>query len=123
MAKKRPCSVCDKMTSGLLFRDKMLNTPICSAACEHMYLESLSREDEDRVLKRLDERIETAKLQDRMCWATAGLGVVVLAASFFAKNVSMFLAAVLLMTVGAFLTRHLEQKTRRLTRLRKCIRI
>jgi hypothetical protein len=123
MAKKRPCSTCDEMTSRLLFRDKILNTPICSAECERGYLESLSPEDEDRVLKRLDKRIETAKLHDRMCWTTAGLGVIVLAAGFFAKNVSVFLAAVFLMTVGAFLTRHFEQKTRKLTRLRKRIRI
>jgi hypothetical protein len=123
MRKKRPCSVCDEMTSRLLFKDKILSIPICSAECEHGYLESLSPKDEDRVLKRLDERIETAKLHDRMCWATACLGVIVLAVGFFAKNVSVFLAAVLPIAVGAFLTRHFEQKTRKLARLRKRIRI
>jgi HAMP domain-containing protein len=58
-----------------------------------------------------------------MCWATAGFGVIVFAVGFFAKNVSVFLAAVLPIAVGAFLTRHFEQKTRKLTRLRKRIRI
>jgi hypothetical protein len=123
MRKKRPCKACDEMTSRLLFRDKILNIPICSAECEHGYLESLSPKDEDTVLKRLDKRIETAKLHDRMCWATAGFGVIVLAVGFFAKNVSVFLAAIFPLAVGAFLTRHFEQKTRKLTRLRKRIRI
>jgi len=123
MRKKRPCTVCDGMTSKLLFRDKILNTPICSAECEHGYLESLSPQDEDTVLKRLDKRIATAKLHDRMCWATAGLGTITLAVGFFAKNVTVFFAGVFPIAAGAFLTRHFEQKTRKLTRLRKRIRV
>ena len=123
MRKKRPCSVCDGMTSKLLFRDNILNIPICSSECEHGYLESLTPQGEDRVLKRLDRRIVTTKLHDRMCWATAGLGAITLAVGFFAKNVTVFLAAVFPIAVGAFLTRHFEQKTRKLTRLRKRIRI
>jgi hypothetical protein len=111
------------MTPRLLFRDKILNIPICSADCEHGYLESLNPNDEDMVLKRLDKRVETAKLHDRMCWATAGLGVVALAIGFFAKNVTVFLAAVFPIAVGAFLTRRFEQRTRKLTRLRKRIRV
>jgi hypothetical protein len=111
------------MTSRLLFRDGILNMPICSVECENGYLESLSPHDEDRVLKRLDKRIETAELHDRMCWATAGLGVIALAIGFFAKNVTVFLAAVFPIAVGAFLTRRFEQRTRKLTRLRKRIRV
>lgn len=101
----------------------MLNIPICSADCEHGYLESLSPNGEDKVLNRLDKRIETAKLHDRMCWATAGLGMIALAVGFYAKNVTVFLAAVFPIAIGAFLTRYFEQKTRKLTKLRKRIRV
>jgi len=123
MRKKKPCTICEGMTSKLLFRDKILNIPICSTDCEHGYLESLSPNDEDRVLKRLDKRIEIATLHDRMCWATAGLGVIVLAIGFYAKNVTVFLAAVFPLAIGTFLTRHFEQKTRKLAVLRKRIRV
>jgi hypothetical protein len=123
MWKKRPCSVCDVMTSRLLFSDKILGISVCSTECEQEYLEYLSPKDEDRVLKRLDKRIETAKLHERTCWATAGLGIFALAIGFFVKNATVFLAAVFPITIGAFLTRHFEQKTRKLMRVRKRIRI
>ena len=123
MRKKTPCRVCDEMTSKFLFKDRVLNTPICSRECEHDYLESLNPKEEDRVLKHLDKRIDSVKLHNRICWATAGLGVIALAIGFFAKNVIIFLAAVFPIALAAFLTRHFEQKTRKLTRLRKSIRI
>jgi hypothetical protein len=123
MWKKRPCSVCGVMTSRLLFADKILDISVCSKECEQEYLESLCPDDESRVLKRLDRRVETAKLHERMCWATAGLGVCALAIGFLMKNATVFLAAVFPMTIGALLTRHFEQKTRKLMKVRKRIRI
>jgi len=123
MWKKRPCSTCDVMTSRLLFGDEILGISMCSIECEQEYLKSLNPKDEERVLTRLDKRIETAKLRERMCWATAGLGTLAFAIGFFVKSATVFLAAVFPITIGAFLTRHFEQKTRKLMRVRKRIRI
>ncbi len=123
MRKKSRCIVCDKVTSRFLLGDKILNVPICSADCEHGYLESLSLSEENRVLQRLDSRIETATLHEKICWGTAGLGLIVLIIGFSAKNTAVFLVAVFPITLGALFTRHFEDKTRKLTRLRKRIRV
>lgn len=111
------------MTSNLLFGDRTLGVSVCSKECEQEYLGSLSSEDETRVLKRLDRRIETVKFQERICWATAILGVFALTVGFFLKDTNVFLAATVPMTVGAFLTRHFEKKNRRLVWMRRHIRI
>jgi hypothetical protein len=111
------------MTSRLLFGDRILGISVCSIECEQEYLESLNPQNEDRVLTRLDKRIETAKLLERMCWAMAGLGTIALATGCFVKNATLFLAAAFPITIGAFLTRYFEQKTRKLMRVRKRIRI
>ena len=123
MKEERSCSVCGKMTSKLLFKDKTLNIAMCSTQCEHQFLDTLSRSDEDKVLRHLDHRIGEAKSHNRMCWIIAGLGALVAATGFFITNVNVFLAGVLTTTLVTFLTRYFEDKITKLTEKRKRIAI
>jgi hypothetical protein len=123
MREERSCSVCGKMTSKLLFKDKTLNIAMCSTQCEHQFFDTLSRADEDKVLRQLDHRIGEAKSHNRMCWIIAGLGALVAVIGFFIINVNVFLAGVLTTTIVTFLTRHFEEKITKLTEKRKRIAI
>lgn len=123
MKEERSCSVCGKTTSKLLFKDKTLNIAMCSTQCEHQFLDTLSRDDEDKVLRHLDHRIGEAKSHNRMCWIIAGLGALVAATGFFITNVNVFLAGVLTTTIVTFLTRYFEDKITKLTEKRKRIAI
>lgn len=123
MKEERPCSVCGKMTSKLLFKDKTLNIAMCSTQCEHQFLDTLSRDGEDKVLRHLDHRIGEAKSHDRICWIIAGLGALFAATGFFIRNVNVFLAGVLTTTLVTFLTRYFEDNITKLTEMRKRIAI
>ncbi len=123
MARPNPCAVCGEMTSKLLFKDKKLNIAICSVGCEYSYFETLSRKDENIILGYFDRRIERTKLQEKMGWAVAGLGLLLVAIGFFVKNVDMFITGLFPMTVGSFSTRHFQDRTNKLIRMRKRIAI
>lgn len=115
--------MCGALTRKLLFKDKKLDIPICSVECEHKYIDALSSKDTSKVLSRIDHRITEARLHNRVCWITAGSGVLLFFAAFLTKSFSVFIAGASLMSLGAFLTRYFEHKMTRLTRLRKRIAI
>ena len=123
MREKRPCTVCARSTSKILFNDSKLCIPICSYECEHRYLDTLSYKDEAKLLSHYDNCITQAKHRLRLGWTTAGVGVLVILAGFLTKTVMIFIAGVFMATVCAFLTRYFEEKAVKLTQTRKRISV
>lgn len=123
MREKSPCTVCGKSTRNLLFNDNKLHIPICSYECEHKYLDTLSNKEEAKLLRCIDNRITQTKHRLRLCWTTAGVGVLVMLVGFLAKNAAVFIFGASLASVCAFLTRYLEEKTVKLTSTRKRISV
>ena len=117
------CTVCHKPTRKLLFNEPALRIPICSHACEQRYLDTLNRAEEARVLSHLDSRISQTKRDLNLCWATAGVGIVLILATFLTKVFIIFVPGFLIATISAFLTRHFEQKVVKLTSTRQRISI
>jgi hypothetical protein len=115
------CTVCKKPTRKTLFNDGNLSIPICSYECERRFLDALSRAEEARVLSHLDNAIARAKRDLKLCWATAGVGILLIVASLLTKIVTMFIPGAFLAVVCAFLTRHFEYKTTKLTSTRQRI--
>jgi len=115
------CTVCKKPTRKTLFNDSKLQIPICSYECERRYLDTLSRAEEAGVLSHLDSRIARAKLDLKLCWATAGAGVLLIIASLLTKIVTMFIPGAFLAVVCAFFTRHFEHRASKLTSIRQRI--
>ena len=121
MRKVRPCSVCEKKTTRVLLNYRKLDVPICSARCEHAYIESCNPKEETEILRYLDDKISKTRLHNRVCWAAAGAGLLIVAAGFFVANAQLFIFGILPLTAGALLTRHFEQRRSRLLRTRKGI--
>lgn len=123
MFKENPCTVCGKSTPRLLFDDNKLRIPICSYECEHKYLDSLSKKEEERLVSRFDSRMARTKHLLRLCWATAGVGVLVILAGFLTKTAAVFIIGASLATICAFLTRYFEGKALKLAQTRKRIAV
>lgn len=117
------CIVCKRPTRKLLFNDSRLRIPICSYDCEHRYLDALRAKDEANMLGHFDNCIARAKHHLRLCWTTAGVGVLVIVASLLNKIATLFIAGALIAGVSAFLTRHFEEKAVKLTLTRKRISV
>lgn len=115
------CTVCKKPTRKTLFNDCKLRIPICSYECERRYVDTLSRAEEARVLSHLDSEIAWTKLGLKLCWATAGVGVLLIVASLLTKIVTMFIPGAFLAVVCAFLTGHFEHRASKLTSTRQRI--
>ncbi len=123
MPKTNPCTVCGEPTSKFLFKDRKLNIAMCSGECEHEYIQTLSRKDEDKILNYLDRKIERTKLHKKIGWTVAGCSLLLVLAGFLVKSVEMFMIGFFPMTVGAFSTRHFEDRLTKLTRTRKRVAI
>ncbi len=125
MKKARPCSVCERITARLLFKDKVLDIPICSKKCEYDYLESLAPDDKAQmdVIRRLDEKIAENKKRKRIGWWASGFGVVLIGGGFVIASVTLFIVGNAIVVFGTLSTRHFEYKIDKLTRLRKRIAI
>jgi hypothetical protein len=125
MRKAKPCAMCGKITSHLLFKDKILGIPVCSKKCEYQYINNLSPDMKQQidVIRYLDEKIEETKKSNRIVWMICGLGAVVIVISLVAVNAIVFFAANAMIVVGALLTRYFEDKIQKLTKLRKRILI
>lgn len=123
MRKTRPCSVCGKMTGGLLFNDKSLDVAICSRKCQYEYLEASSSKDETGVLRYLDDRIERTRSYRKIGWLIAGFGLLIVAAGFFMSQATVFIFGAFPLTIGALSTSLFEDEIDKLTRLRKRVAI
>lgn len=123
MFKENPCTVCGKSTPKLLFDDNKLRIPICSYECEHKYLDSLSKKEETRLVNRFENRIARTKHLLRSCWATAGVGILVILTGFLTKTASIFIVGASLVTICAFLTRYFEGRILELAQTRKRIAV
>jgi hypothetical protein len=121
--KAKPCQVCGESTPNLLFDDKSLGVSICSGKCEHQYVQTCNLSEETNMLRCLDLKIEKARRDEIVGWATAGAGVILAAVGFFATNALAFLIGVVSMAVGASSTRIFEDKREKLTKKRKRILI
>ncbi len=75
------------------------------------------------MLRCLDQKIQKARRDEMVGWATAGAGVILVAVGFFATNALVFLIGVVPMAVGASSTRIFEEKREKLIMKRKRILI
>jgi len=123
MSKARPCFVCGKMTSKFLFSDRRLEVAICSGKCEHQYIQTCDPMQEINMLRWLDGKIEKAKRDEKVCWITAGAGLIIVAAGLFMSNATLFLIGVVPLTIGALFTRLFDDRQQKLTKKRKRIAI
>jgi hypothetical protein len=125
MEKVKPCAVCGEMTSKLLFRDKMLNIPVCSRKCEYEYFRELSPDMKEQIdtVRHLDGKIEQSKRRNRIGWCISCSGLVIIATGFALVSVPVFIAGNATVVSGALSTRHFEDKIRELTKLRMRIQI
>lgn len=123
MRRAEPCVVCGKMTTSLLFKDKLLDTHICSKKCEDEYLNKVPQVIKEQLdeVHSLDDKIEESKRRNRMSWGTSGLGLMLIATAFVIINAAFFIGGALIAVIGAFSTRYYENKMYHLTKLRKSI--
>lgn len=121
--KAKPCQVCGELTPKLLFGDKRLGVSICSGKCEHQYVQTCNLSEETNLLCCLDLKIQKARKDEIVGWATAGAGVILVAVGFFATNALVFMVGVVSMAVGALSTRIFEEKREKLIKKRKRILI
>lgn len=112
MGKTRPCSVCQTMTSRLLFRDKKLDVAICSKPCEYEFIRRASSDPDMQVsmVRYFEDKVKQTKRHENECWAIAGFGLLMLACGFFLQNVDLFIIGILPITLGTLFTRHFEEK-------------
>ena len=115
MDEVKPCAVCGEMTSKLLFRDKMLNIPVCSRKCEYEYLRELSPDMKEQmdIVRHLDGKIEQSRKRNRVGWCISCSGLVVIAAGFVLASVPVFIAGNATVVSGALSTRYFEDKYRK----------
>lgn len=123
MRRTRLCLVCGKMTSKLLFNERKLGVAICSAKCEHQYIETIDGSRGDALLRYLDDKIDKTTRDKKTIWALSGVGVVLFVIGFFMTNVLVFLVGAASATVASFSLRYLEDKREKLTKKRKRIAI
>ena len=71
----------------------------------------------------LDGKIKNAKRDEKVCWITAGVGLIIVTAGFFISNVILFVIGVVPLTIGALFTRLFEDRQQKLTKKRKRIAI
>lgn len=125
MKKARSCAVCGKMASRLLFNDKRLDIVICSKKCEHEYLNILPPTTREymRLLQFIDDKIKKTKQREKMGWAAAGFGLLIILVGFLTINATIFIIGVFPLTCGAFSTSYFEDKIHKLLKLRRRILI
>jgi hypothetical protein len=123
MARVRPCLVCGNMTSKSLFNARSLDIPICSARCEHQYVNAIDPSQEGPLLRYLDGKINATKGYKKNCWTIAGVGIVLLVVGLIIVNVLVFLAGAVSATFASFSLRYFEDRLEKLTKKRKRINI
>jgi hypothetical protein len=112
----RSCTVCGAATSRFLFNDKWLGIPLCSEKCENEYLNTLTpvrREQVDK-LQHINRLMYATRRNEAICWAIAGSGLLIIAASFLLTDAVVFLIGVLPLTCGAFSISYFEKVLNRL---------
>jgi len=120
---QNPCMMCKRLTRKLLFNDSKLCIHMCSYECERKYLDTLSTQEEAKLLARFDHMRAQIKHRLRTCWITAGLSLMVILVGFLTRTPTIFIVGASLATVCAFLTRYFEDKTVKLTRIRERISV
>ena len=111
------------MTSKFLFNERKLDVAICSAKCEHQYIETIDGSRGDALLRYLDDKIDKIARDKKTSWVLAGVGVMLFVIGFFIANVLVFLVGAASATVASFSLRYLEDKREKLTKKRKRIAI
>jgi hypothetical protein len=125
MGEAKPCSVCKKMTSKLLFEDRELNVAMCSKPCESEYMRRAPSDPDEqvRLLRYFDDKVKQTKRHENESWAIAGFGLLIVAAGLFMRNVQSFSVGIFPMTLGALSTSYFADKRNKLIKLRMRIRI
>lgn len=131
MAEAKPCVVCGKLTTRVLFGDASMRTCICSRKCRMEYFESLrhKKEEQQNLLRYLDGKMARTKNYSRIGWASAGIGVVWMMLGVFLIHLSatknldagakLFIIGVFVATCGALSTCYFADRIRKLTETRR----
>ncbi len=130
MAEAKPCIVCGKSTTRVLFGDVSVGIYVCSRRCELEYFESLRhrKKEQQNLLRYLDEKIARTKKYSQVGWASAAIGIVWITLGTFltrfsvTKNlevgVLLFFIGVFVITWGALSTCYFDNRKRKLTETR-----
>jgi len=125
MNQKLPCAVCGNFTKRLLFKNKNISIHVCSKKCEHLYLKNLSQNTEEHtlILRYLDGRIKVYRTRNRIGWGISGVAVALLLLGALLPEVNLFIVGAVTASVSAVVTRHYEDRMKKLTIQRKRLAI
>jgi hypothetical protein len=131
MAEAKPCIMCGKLTTRVLFGDASVGIYICSRRCEMEYFESLRHrsKEQQNLLRYLDEKIARTKKYNRVGWASAAIGIVWIMLGVFLTRlpvtenlgvgVLLFMLGAFVVTCGALSTCYFDDRIRKLTETRR----
>jgi hypothetical protein len=88
LVEKKPCVVCGEPAAKELFKGSTVEVPVCSLTCENQYIESLSHKEteQQRILQYLDQKINRMRLFERLGWAIATFGLLLILIAVFWTN-------------------------------------
>jgi hypothetical protein len=130
VAEAKPCVMCGKLTTRVLFGDSSVGICICSRKCRMEYFETLRhrKKEQQNLLRYLDGKMARTKKYGRIGWASAGIGVVWMMLGVFlirlsvTKNLDVgakfFIIGVFVATCGALSTCFFADRIRKLTETR-----
>jgi hypothetical protein len=133
MGRTKPCVICRKPTSRILFQKSPDEVVICSKRCQNEYFQTISPEKAGslRMVTFFDEKIANVKRYEVCCWITAGLGVVILVLgaclvrtlplSQARTGSDLFLIGTVPLTIGALATEYFSGLRRKLMEKRRQI--
>ena len=131
MAEAKPCIICGKLTTRVLFGEASVGVHICSRRCELEYFEPLRhrKKGQQNLLRYLDKKIARTKKYSQVGWASAAIGSVWTALGAFLARFSviknldvgalLFIIGVFMMACGALSTCYFDDRKRKLTETRR----
>jgi len=131
LVETKPCIACGKLTTRVLFRESSAEVFICSLACETQYFESLSykKDEQQKVLQYLDEKIRRTKQYETVAWASVAIGLLLILLGIFWANSPatkelilgpmLFMTGIIPLTCGALSTLYFGSRREKLKLRRK----
>jgi len=130
MAEAKPCVMCEKLTTRVMFRDASMEIHICSKGCKMEYFETLRyrKKEQQNLLRHFDEKIARTKKYSQVGWASTAIGVIWITLGFLLTRLSvtknldvgpkLFIIGVFVATCSAFSTCYFADRIRKLTETR-----
>ena len=130
MAGAKPCVMCEKPTTKVLFRNASMGIHICSTRCKMDYFETLRyrKKEQQTILRYLDEKIARTEKFSQVGWVSTAIGVIWITLGAFLTRLSatrnldvcakLFIIGVFVATCGALSTCYFADRIRKLTETR-----